>query len=53
MFFDTEALDAHQLLVPQNTILLPGKAFVLFGGGDLSTFASDFGGVGSSLFCNQ
>ena len=33
MFFDTEALGnsspAH--VVPENTILLPGKAFVLFG----------------------
>ena len=55
MFFDTEALDASSPahIVPQNTILLPGKAYVLFGGGDLSTFASDFGGALVQVCSNQ
>ncbi len=55
MFFDTEALGnsspAH--VVPENTILLPGKAFVLFGGGDLTTFFSDFGGALVQICSNQ
>jgi len=46
MFFDRDDLgDTPAHIVPENTILLPGKAFVLFGGGDLSTFSSDFGGA--------
>lgn len=46
MFFDADdigATPAH--IVPENTILLPGKAFVLFGGGDASSFTSNFGGA--------
>ncbi len=46
MFFDADDMGgtpAH--IVPENTILLPGKAFVLFGGGDASSFSSDFGGA--------
>jgi hypothetical protein len=45
MFFDLDDLGntpAH--IVPENTVLLPGKAFLLFGGGDENNFISEFGG---------
>ena len=46
MFFDSDDLgDVPAHVVPENTILQPGKAFVLFGGGDAANFTSDFGGA--------
>ena len=44
-FFDLDDLgDVPAHIVPDNTILESGKSFVLFGGGDASTFVGDFGG---------
>jgi hypothetical protein len=55
MFFDTEGLDSNTPahVVPANTILLPGKAFVLFGGGDINSFSGDFGGATVQVCSNQ
>lgn len=45
MFFDLDDLgDTPAHVVPENSFLLPGKAFLLFGGGDINNFSSDFGG---------
>lgn len=45
MFFDLDDLgDTPAHIVPDNTIIEVGKAFVLFGGGDISGFTSEFGG---------
>ena len=55
MFFDSEGLDSNTPahVVPANTVLLPGKAFVLFGGGDINSFSGDFGGATIQVCSNQ